>query len=268
MSKKNCIIFGNCQGAALRTFLELSNFYDIYDVHYYANWELLSNNKMCIPTQHLKEADLVIYQPLSDVHDCYSTNKNNPNSFFTLLKDTCKTVSFPRVHNNAIFPIFRKRQNGSEIYGRFTNQVSSVEELVYLYDNNLIDYDFAKRMDENYTVSQRKEADCDVKIIDFIMKNIHKQKLFLTQDHPTSFVFNEITRQICDHLELDYDIERSNKFEENLVGLPDSVYNRNDNQYPISRYAILHFGFEYINKEHPDADEFYKFNTIQKYYNS
>jgi hypothetical protein len=48
-----------------------------------------------------------------------------------------------------------------------------------------------------------------------------------------------------------------------MVGLPDSVYNRSDNQYPISRYAIDYFGFEYIKKEYPHANEFYKSNTIQ-----
>ena len=118
-------------------------------------------------------------------------------------------------------------------------------------------------MFENYEISKKKEHDCEVKIIDFLMKNLHKEKLFLTHDHPTSYVFSEVTRQICDFLELDYNTEKGNYCPENMIGLPDSVYNRSDNQYPISRYAIDYFGFEYIKKEHPDANEFYKYNTIQ-----
>ena len=95
------------------------------------------------------------------------------------------------------------------------------------------------------------------------MKNIHKEKLFLTQDHPTSFVFNEVTKQICDILDLDYDYERGNSCHENILGLTDSVYSREDKQYPISRYSIQYFGFEYIKTEHEDADIFYKNNTIE-----
>ena len=262
MSKKTCIIFGNCQGGAVKQFLDFSNFYHIYNVNVYANWEMITNNES-IPIRYLQSADLVIYQPLTDVHNCYSTNKNNPESFFNILKDNCNTVAFPRIHNNAVFPIFKKRKHGNEIYGRIKNKVSCMDELMYLYDNNLIDYDFTNRMLENYEISKKKEVDCEVKIIDFITKNIHKEKLFLTQDHPTSFVFSEVTRQICDILDLDYNIEKGNSCPENMVGLPDSVYDRQDKQYPISRYAIDHFGFEYTKTEHPDANNFYKYNTIK-----
>jgi hypothetical protein len=262
MSKKTCIIFGNCQGGAVKQFLEFSNFYDIYNVNTYANWEMIKNNES-IPIRYLQSADLVIYQPLTDVHNCYSTNKNNPESFFNILKDTCNTIAFPRIHNNAVFPIFKKRKYGNEIYGRINNKVSCIDELMYLYDNNLIDYDFTNRMLENYEISKKKEADCEVKIIDFITKNVHKEKLFLTQDHPTSFVFSEVTRQICDILELDYNVEKGNACPENMVGLPDSVHDREDKQYPISRYAIDYFGFEYTKTEHPDANNFYKSNTIK-----
>jgi len=262
---KKCVIFGNCQGSGVRKFLELSKFYDTYEVQQFANWELIQNENMVIPIRSLQEADLIIYQPLSDVHNCYSTNKNNPQSVFNLLKDTCKTISFPRIHNNAFFPVFHKNPRGI-MYGSFTNKVSSCDELVYLYDNDRIDYDFTNRMNANYTISKEKEEECDVKIIEFIMQNVHKHKLFLTQDHPTSIVFNEVVKQICDHLELDYDHERGAIHDENIVGLEDSMYHRKDCQYPISRYAIRHFGLEYINTEHPDADEFYRNTTIAKYH--
>ena len=97
MSKKSCIIFGNCQGGGVKKFLEFSNFYDIYNVKLYANWEMIKHNES-IPIRYLQNADLVIYQPLSDVHNCYSTNKNNPESFFNVLKDTCNTIAFPIIH--------------------------------------------------------------------------------------------------------------------------------------------------------------------------
>uniref|UniRef100_A0A6C0B748 Polysaccharide biosynthesis enzyme WcbI domain-containing protein n=1 Tax=viral metagenome TaxID=1070528 RepID=A0A6C0B748_9ZZZZ len=260
---KRCILFGNCHCNGVKKFLEYSNFFEQYEVQKFANWELIKDSKnMSIPVHLIKNADLVIYQPLSDVYNCYSTNKENPDSFFQLLKDECKTVSFPRIHNNAFFPIFHKNNKKHIFYGTITNNAKSVNELIFLYNNDLIDYDFKARMDYNYCVSKEKEADCDIKIADFIFDNVQNHKLFLTQDHPTSLVFNKLTSQICEQLDLEYDYERALTAPENMTNLEDSVYARADKQYPISRYAIRHFNFKYIKEESEDANKFYGNNTV------
>jgi hypothetical protein len=212
---------------------------------------------MTIPVHLIKEADLVIYQPLSDVYNCYSTNKQNPDSFFRLLKDECKTVSFPRIHNNALFPIFHKNDRKQLFYGTIKNNIDSLHHLAYLYKNDLIDYDFDGRMNNNYRVSKEKEADCDVQIADFIYNNVSNHKLFLTQDHPTSFVFNKLTSLICEQLDLEYDYESALSAPENITALEDSVYKSEEKQYPISRYAIRHYNFKYIKEESSKADSFY-----------
>lgn len=264
---KTCILFGNCHCSGIRKFLEFSNFYEEYEVHQFANWELIKDNEMAIPVHLMKNADLVIYQPLSEVYGCYSTNKKNPESFFNILKSDCQTISFPRIHNNALFPIFRKSKSTIDIYGSFINKVDSVEELVYKYNNNMMNYDFVNRMIKNYIVSKRKEEDCDIQIADFLFSNIHKHKLFLTQDHPTSFVFNELTKRICNVLDLDYNFEKASGADENITQLQDSVYDREDCQYPISNYAIRHFNFEYIQEEHLDSYNFYLQHTLHYYLN-
>jgi len=258
--KKKCIIFGNCQGHTIKLFLEkLTNFTNIYDVTAYSNWQLLKEpNHISIPYDELKNADLIIYQPLNDVHGCYSTNIKNSNSFLHLLKPECKCISFPRIHNNALFPIFHKKQNNPAYYGYVLNKYDSQKQLLELYDQDKLDFDFDNRININYEISKEKESECDIKIIDFLYSSIKTHKLFLTQDHPTSYVFSEITRQICDILDLEFDYEKSISLDENIMGLPDSVYNRVDNQYPISRYAIKYFNFTYIQNEHVDADLFYR----------
>ena len=261
---KQCILFGNCHCSGVKKFLEFSNFYEKYEVHQFANWDLIKDDeKMVIPIHLIKNADLIIYQPLSDVHNCYSTNRQNPDSFFSLLKEECHTVSFPRIHNNAIFPIFHKNAKGDFIYGNINNTVKTAEELLYLYRNDQIDYNFTERMAKNYYISKKKEEECDVKIADFLLDNISKQKLFLTQDHPTSFVFNELTKNICEQLDIEYDYEKGSTVSENITKLQDSVYRRRDCQYPISRYAMNHFHFKYIDKEQDDADSFYWRNTLE-----
>ena len=250
---------------AIYKFLEnFTNFKELYDTSIYANWEIIVNNDI-IPIQKLKTADLVIYQPLSDVYNCYSTNKNNPNSFFNLLKKDCKLIAFPRIHNNSLFPIVHKKDitlKTNEFYGKINNIINNKTEAIYLYQNDQIDYNFTERHAVNYKKGIEKEENCDIKIIDFIYNNIKKHKLFLTQDHPTSFIFNEICRQICNILNINYDYEKAKLVSENYANLIDSVYRRSSCQYLISRYSIKYFGFEYINEEDKDADEFYKNNTL------
>ena len=262
---KKCIIFGNCQCSGIKQFLQFSNFYEKYEVHQYANWQLIQNNDMLIPIHNIKNADLIIYQPLSDVYNCYSTNKYNPTSFFNLLNENCNTISFPRIHNNSIFPIFHKQHSKQDIYGKINNLPNTIEELLYMYDNNLIDFDFNKRFQYNYEIAKEKEINCDIKIIDFLYNNIKNHKLFLTHDHPTSYVFNEVTSLICDNLDLDYNYELGLSQTENITGLEDSVYSSIKNQYPISRYAINYFGFNYIKNEDIESDIFYKNNIIDYY---
>jgi hypothetical protein len=218
---------------------------------------------MSVPIHTLQTADLVIYQPLSDVYNCLSTNKNNPESFLNTLNSTCKTVSFPRIHNNSLFPIFRKNRTSIDIYGTVNNKIDNLQHAQYLYNNDLIDYDFDNRHSINYNIGKSKEIDCDVKIVDFIYNNIPNVKLFLTADHPTSFVFNEVAKQVCDILELDYDYEKGISAPENITRLEDSTYHRPSMQFPISRYTAKHFGLKYASGDIDDANEFYLYNTLE-----
>ena len=256
-----CILFGNCQCSGVKKFLEFSPFFSMYEVYQFANWEMIQQEQH-FPIQLLKEADLVIYQPLSDIHGCYSTDRVHPNSFFNLLKPDCKTISFPRIHSNSISPLFHKRYQNPMMYGYVNNTYSSLEELLHLYDTDQLDFDFDIRMKKNYEIALQREITCDVKIANFIYNNISNYKMFLTHDHPTSIVFDEVTRQICNLLKIPY---TSVSVDENITGLQDSVYCNTSCQYPISRYSIRHFHLKYIQKETQEANTFYRNNLIHFY---
>lgn len=265
-NKKKCIMFGNCQCGALYKFLSLfSNFTDLYETEIYANWQLIDSGDS-IPTQKLQEADLVIYQPLSNIHGCYSTNSTNAKSFFKLLKPVCKLISFPRIHNNALFPIYKRYTPNRhlEFYGKESViGYTGKESLVKDYIENKIDFNFKERMENNYNISKEKESNCDIKIIDFIFQNIQNYKLFLTQDHPTSIVFNKLAQMVCDILFISYEYEQGLKLPENFANLPDNIHNTVEKQYPISRYSIAYFKFNYVSDEDSGADEFYKNNLLE-----
>jgi len=66
---------------------------------------------------------------------------------------------------------------------------------------------------------------------------------------------------------LEYDYEKGAEVEENITQLQDSVYHREDCQYPISNYSTRHYQFEYVQEEHPDAYHFYLQHTLHYYMN-
>jgi hypothetical protein len=175
------------------------------------------------------------------------------------LSDSCITISFPRLHNDALFPIFHKNyaKLTNEIYG-INKTISSlgIEDRMRLYDCNLLDFNFKERYTKNYEIGKIKESECDVKIVDWIYNNVSNHKLFLTQDHPTSIVFREIVNEICNILDIEHNIPCS--IDENIAKLKDTTYSLSNNQYPISRYAIKEYNFKYIDKEDKNSDIFYK----------
>ena len=228
------------------------------DIKFYANWEIL-NNTVSLPIKDLQRANLIIYQPLSDVHGCLSMNVSNKTSIFKYISDETITISVPRIHNNSLWPIFSKNSSKTHIYGRETLPENlSLEQILSLYDSNRFDFQFETRFAKNKQISLEKEKDTDIKIFDYIEQNIPKQLTFLTQDHPTSHVFTELYRQICDLIGISYICIKHYDTDDNVSGLPDSSYNLPGNRLPISNYSKQFYGFSYTYMNHVDANEFYR----------
>lgn len=255
---KKVIFIGNCQCAGIREILQrYTNFNTKYIWTEYANWQMIENNE-APPSRDLSEADIVIYQPLSDVYGCYSTNPNNPNNMLKICKENAITISFPRIHNNSLWPIFKKRNVRNDYYGvdflkYYENQhIQTRKEFLYLYDNHLFDFRMKERFQSNMNITLNKEEETDVKVYNFIMQNYKTKHLFLTHDHPTTCVFHHCASQIIDRLDIEYlsdfDI---NTVHYNISNSQDSVYNDVSCMYPDSSYSIS-YRYGIIN------DDFYK----------
>ena len=239
--KKRAVFIGNCQVSGIRKILKHTDFYEKYTVEEFANWQMIASHS-APPTKSLACADLVIYQPLSDVHGCFSTNPKNPDNMLEVCKPDVTTISMPRIHNNSLWPIFRK--NHLNIYyggNNFTDK--PIQELLHLYDSGQLDFGFEERYIKNKCISVEKERDTDVKVVDFIDDNITKKRMFLTHDHPTTDVFIHCTMQVCDILDIEFPRELA--LDDNATGTVDSVYKRPSCRYPGSTYANRYFGFEW-----------------------
>jgi hypothetical protein len=61
------VLIGNCHMSGILKVLEYTDFSRKYTAEVFANWQMIENRD-APPVQSLASADVVIYQPLSDVH--------------------------------------------------------------------------------------------------------------------------------------------------------------------------------------------------------
>ncbi len=167
----------------------------------------------------IKNADIFIYQPLDDKHGNISTN-----SILKLLKPECKKISFPYIYNNSFYPVigplvikdsYRSKPcsvifNNSEIITDLIDKKYNLNEILKLYRENKINFNYQKRWDYTNNILKEKEKNCDVKIVDFIKNNFSKQRLFLLENHPTSIIFINVVNQILEKLEIPVKINPTN----------------------------------------------------------
>ena len=254
------VCIGNCQMSALSAYLRKNEeFTKRYtEIKDYANWQILERPDL-LPVSDLMRADLILYQPLSDVHGCLSMNKHNRSSIFQYISEETLTLSFPRIHNNALWPIVRKHRDKPIWYGAESLPKDiPLESVLSLYDAGRLDFQFASRFARNKAISVDKERDTEIKIFDYIESSIPKRRTFLTHDHPTSHVFTELYRQTCELLDLPYVKVDSYDVDENCSGLPDSIYGLPGEAFPISPYAYSWYECTYPYTNAVDAHAFYR----------
>ena len=239
------VIYANCQGIGISYFLKKS--IDILSNNILSNpmrnssdernlaefcrnslgFERISHiriddivfKKSNINYNLIKNADIFIYQPLDDKHGNISTN-----SILKLLKPECKKISFPYIYNNSFYPVigplvikdsYRSKPcsvifNNSEIITDLIDKKYNLNEILKLYQENKINFNYQKRWDYTNNILKEKEKNCDVKIVDFIKNNFSKQRLFLLENHPTSIIFINVVNQILEKLEIPVKINPTN----------------------------------------------------------
>lgn len=139
----------------------------------------------------------------------------------------------------------------------------SLEEILKMYDNNEIDFEYEKKFQKYIKILQEYEKECDIKISDFIIQNRFKKRLFLCSYHICSNIMIHITNQILDILKdsINQDgTKRLDPFDDNINENMTRMY-----KSPLCSYDI---NFLKLNREpHPEADNYYK-NHIKKIYNN
>lgn len=221
--KKNCVIYANCQGVdGLYNLLQCyPEFCTLYDTHRLSVHEYITTDKE-LDLDVLEQADLFIYQPINNCHNEKSTDHIKEH----ILKKDCKCISFPYIYNCSVFSTYIGRldyvsSEGERIdsnvdlekfrdkaflhgFGHVYQRIqmgSSLSDIIQLYRDGNMSFNFNKRWDICMEILRKKERLCDIKIADYMEENKDKM-LFLSVNHPTTIVFWHMFLQIIEILNI------------------------------------------------------------------
>lgn len=241
------VLYSNCQGDGIKYFLNNTINEACFTIIY--NYGII-NNKDVIPVDVLSKADIFIYQPIDKKHEQYSTDKSVENNIMTHLPEHCKCISFPYIYNSALWALIApatidgyigdypgvNKYINAETIQKLKKDGKSLEDVISMFHNGTIDFNYEERFKNCMNILRIKEKQCDIKVADFIEKNIKKHKLFFTQNHPTSCVFVHCTNQILEILGYE---DRHDVFgyPTNVANLPGRIHHTN--------YDIKYWKFEY-----------------------
>lgn len=268
MKKLKSLFIGNCQNGGLKDFLLLSEeFKNTFETKWYANWQLIENQDS-IPMQDVQEADLFIYQPLRPEHGCYSTDPTIEGSIGYYVNDKCITITHPYIFSSYFWPIFQAGQGknsnrwfGAEVIDKLLSDGLTKNEILNLYRNDKIDWEYKRRFEDSTQILKNKESITDLKISEFIEDNLNDQLLFLIPQHPTSIIFLNLANQVLKKLnmkELDESIIKT----VNDLGLEDTTYNSESNLFPLHESAIDYFQLNFGKQYSQDSNHFYEQRLI------
>lgn len=250
------VFYGNCQ-LNIGVYNIFKNYIDA-DYSIISSYDLIYNN-LDIPINILKEADIFIYQPINEKYGIYSINNNIVNSIMTYLNKNCNKICVPYLYFDSFFPLCKKNfddgYDGGYLYkqNNILNEESILNlkniysnlEIIDKYNNYDIDFNFKNRFDDNIKRLLDKEKLCNIKISDFILNNYKKIHLFEMHHHPTSILIIYLTQQIFNYLKINIEIDKN------------IIINLSHEKFPISKYVIDYFKFEFIEKEDINSFDYY-----------
>lgn len=258
---KNLVFYTNCQGGIgiNRLLCSKVNFKNVYYIETFST--IWNNNEL--PINILNNADIFIYQPINNKYGKYSTDIDIENNILTNLRKDCIKICFPYIYFACLFPLYYAN-SAAEIDGGNSYDISKIvnrdiiidlkkiynnEEIILLYDNEEIDFNFKKNYEDTIERIKNTEKKCDIIISNlFILDNIKKIKLMHTNNHPTNYVLKYVTNEVLKILKLsNYDFTEFNT--EILSELPYSIYSYN------------YYNFEWLEKK--DCNENIFKNMLQ-----
>ena len=275
----NIVYYTNCQFRGLDRGLDLflqKHMKGIKKFHI-ENYTFIKKKKP-IPINIVKQADIFIYQPIDKKHGIYSTDTNIKNNIMSYLSPECKTISFPYIYNSSLWGLIIPSNQDGYVGGypdidKYINREPieklkvkgySLNEVLQMYFKGEINFEYEERFNKSIEILKEKEKLCDVKVAEFIEKNIKKHKLFFSQNHPTTCVFIHCVNQILSISGHNHKYDEF-AYPENVC-CPEHVCNSH-NQICHTSYDIRYWNFEYDISNIDDNQYISHINSIYNNYN-
>lgn len=269
----NAFILATCQGGMIQNALnESPEFRSTYDTYHVRNYEYIFGSVPFVDDPKLlaalTEADLFIYQPLASKYG------NNSTDFLTtLVKPECIKIAVPYVVMRSLMPVVIARKadttddwdNGYDTIeetgpiDRLVEEGLSRREILQLFDEDRIDWEFNRRYEQDMKYLRMKESISSIRVCDYIEDNLQRSRLFTYFSHPTTNLLVHIVNQILSMLGFSH-----------IHDHPDDLhFNPGDRGtadcYKFPTCSVRHYGFRFVGDiERMAADRYYR-EIIQSY---
>jgi Polysaccharide biosynthesis enzyme WcbI len=256
--RKLCLIYSNCQGDGLVHFLKRAGLEREYDFVVWHNWQLMLGEQrpddMLVSVQQLRQrGGVAIFQPTNSF-DCEKLGMSVPGTVELFPKDGyagVEEISFPYNYNHGFFPFVKMGPGwdgwiGSEQVKEFAKHATSREardNLIKAYFGDRLHYDCARRFIECLAEQSRRERECDIQMVPWILDNYWQHRLFLTYNHPTSVLFAEMARLVIEKLDLGW------HWFSYLPGIDENEAGMNGVQ-PLHPAVVRELGLDYPATDH------------------
>ena len=261
--KKRVVIYSNCQGRGIQGILAyhsaLNDEYDFYGANVLSNYTFMNTNAG-LPYDILAQADLFIFQPISSDRGKYSTDE-----LLKTLKPSCKAISFVYIYNYSFWETLAFSDGDFDIgtlgmkYALLNHKPitearesgMTFEQIEASIRNETFDWRFKERYEESQRILREKEANCTIKVADFIDTYHKTQPLFYTHNHPSMFFLRYVSKEIISNLGYNPETLVTEDY------LPHPDYNSGrtkGSHYCIGPAAWKYFGLSFVSK--PTNDKF------------
>jgi hypothetical protein len=241
---KRIVTFGNCQADALASFLRRALPATSYSVTFYSNNARTGDLR---PGQEIlgavREADLVVFQPLDNSHDVLSEA-----GIRATVRTADAAVSFCYLFNSGICSLvhapYAPPHSYGMIFGEETiigrlEQGASVEAIFDEYVEGSLDFGLPERFERCLVELERREQSTAIVLAGHIRRNYRHRRQFLTHSHPTTNLLVALCEQLRALTGLPIDLAALRRIEdENAAGLPLEPA-------PVSPYDASILGYEF-----------------------
>jgi len=250
------LLYGNCQlTIGLYSYLKNNTTLSL-DIERWTSY-IFIRDKLSLELKKLSNYDIFIYQPVNDSYGIYSSN-----NLLSLLNKKCIKIGIPFIYIDSFFPLISKNDaheiDGGDGYnnGKILNEdiiidlkkYNTKQEIILLYNDNKINFNYENRFLENIERIRIKEKICDVKIVDFILQNYKKYKLIHLHVHPDKKILDHIAKQVFNLLGIkEYIGNHDTDF--------DKIFGGEGKGYPYHQTSIDHFNFQF--KSDKTAQNYY-----------